>query len=538
MPPRETGKQRVARIPPDYFRRANLLDRGRVILAWLAAGVVLVWWLATHWTGGAAAALASPGPLVAAHAMWQKDCAACHVDFRPVRSDAVLISKEATALNNQKCVNCHQAVLGSSASRNPLGHHPTVLDAETGCASCHHEHLGSDRSLASVDAQACVVCHGKQPDRFAALRVGASILPVGAKPLATIARFDVDHPSFRSLERTGASADPRNLKFPHRLHMTEGLAQDEKHVANLTLGMLNAADRARYAGNGHFDLAANVKLDCAACHEPSTDRRSSGAGLSPVRFERNCQACHPLTIDPGASQVASDRPTDNGLSVVVRHGLSRDQLIDEVRKYWEDKLLHDNPRRIEVALPTPGHHQPEATSESKQWLNSRIEASLSHLRRVCLKCHVDGVKEIATTLSSADELSRWRAPSILPVNIPKQWLPLAQFDHSQHQFFDTGLGRRIDCRDCHAGADPGHPLEATFDGISPENDAPLTGKESSAERSRSFAPMIPNRDTCLRCHNPHAESPSKLTGGARFDCGECHRYHGRNDISLDPATSR
>jgi hypothetical protein len=38
--------------------------------------------------------------------------------------------------------------------------------------------------------------------------------------------------------------------------------------------------------------------------------------------------------------------------------------------------------------------------------------------------------------------------------------------------------------------------------------------------------LIPNRQVCLECHRPAAGSGSNAKGGARFDCIECHQYHG------------
>jgi hypothetical protein len=37
--------------------------------------------------------------------------------------------------------------------------------------------------------------------------------------------------------------------------------------------------------------------------------------------------------------------------------------------------------------------------------------------------------------------------------------------------------------------------------------------------------MIPGIDNCQKCHAPRREDNGVVSGGVRFHCTECHRYH-------------
>src|SRR5207248_5468287 len=83
------------------------------------------------------------------------------------------------------------------------------------------------------------------------------------------------------------------------------------------------ADRERYRqpGPGQADNSP-VKLECASCHQTdSADfripgdhvagipsgvfaKRTSGAYMVPITYENQCRACHPLTFDTNAPNLA------------------------------------------------------------------------------------------------------------------------------------------------------------------------------------------------------------------------------------------
>jgi hypothetical protein len=90
---------------------------------------------------------------------------------------------------------------------------------------------------------------------------------------------------------------------------------------------------------------------------------------------------------------------------------------------------------------------------------------------------------------------------VQPVSTRPVWFAYAKFDHMAH--------RAVSCQACHSGAYPGDlPTEPTaMETLDGEN------------------VPIPGRQLCLQCHSPPQGSGTDVTGGARFDCVECHRYH-------------
>jgi Cytochrome c7 and related cytochrome c len=519
--PRETGKQRASGIPLDYFRHRNSLDRGKLILAAVVAAVTVAWLSAGSLSGRRAAAWYSPGRVTAAHAMWENDCSACHVNFTPIAGDAAaasLIGDKAAI--DAKCQACHNV----SSKSNSLGHHASKDPAMLACSSCHFEHRGRTESLVRIADASCTNCHAD----IAAHRERPSLLP---QPMHNVSQFDAEHhPEFRSI-----ATDQRNLKFnaaAHHLHLTPGLAVDEKHQAVMTVGMLSANDKPRYARPGQND-ADLVQLSCGACHQlsgmelgagtgrlrwpvapsatvspsapvppdksepPGVSMKSAGgAYMQPIVFENQCRACHPLTISPG-----QDSKSDMKVAAdVVAHRLQPAQLATEVRRYWGDRYLHEHPTQLERGLPLPSHPRELENRDAREWIRDNAIGSLNHLRTVCSECHeLSGVT--AEKLSLGGEPAVLLPPTVLPVQVPHVWLEHAKFDHSAH--------RSVNCRDCHAGAYP--------------SDAGVQAGPSTS------APMIPGRDTCVRCHGPREEASEPARGGARFDCVECHRFHNRDE---------
>ena len=93
-----------------------------------------------------------------------------------------------------------------------------------------------------------------------------------------------------------------------------------------------------------------------------------------------------------------------------------------------------------------------------------------------------------------------------------RWLEQAKFNHTAH--------RMKDCETCH-----------TFDFPKqlPTDPAVIRASDSAEN-------LIPKRQVCLECHRPAAGSGSNAKGGARFDCIECHQYHGAEVHGADTTT--
>ncbi len=336
------------------------------------------------------------------------------------------------------------------------------------------------------------------------------------------------HPYFRSLgdpERGPAAAKPytRQLKFAsfsHRLHMSPGMAYDGDHQVVLTLGRLTETDRMRY-GAKQQSLYEPVQLNCDSCHQ-SGDGRSGAWKLersasgpkphdaramygAPIVYENHCAACHPLTITSAAGAAGETA----GKSIAIAHRLPPAKLADEIERYWQDRFLKEHPESLTRRLPLPGAGAQFEKQAAGDWINERYRQSASHVNRVCGKCHQLTDRQPAQPPASRDAMVDAVIPRVAPLDIPRQFLAHAQFDHSPH--------RAVACIACHQDAFP-----------------PVARRESFAQEPPESPLMIANRDKCLECHAPQSAGTATASGGARFDCAECHRYHNHEGVSRSP----
>ncbi len=407
MPHRETAKQRAKRIDGRVLDGARWLERGRFLLAGVAAIVAIGWWGAgMHFHR--ADAWVSPGPVAAVHATWANKCEECHTPFQAIRGDALLTSNAARSAADQKCQKCHH-VAHQNDPLGPFGHHAlTGNDFQLGCTTCHHEHRGISQSLVRTADSNCTMCHAR--DQVVKLAIGTPAIA----DLKLVTQFSATgHPFFRSLGdpelgSTSPRQVPRKLKFAqfsHHLHMTPGMARDGDHQAVWTLGQIAEADRPRYAKQGQA-LSDPVQLDCGSCHQSESrsiertkvgdspdaalPRSSSVAGayMLPITFENQCRACHSLTIEPCAG-VENGVATNDGAKPcdTVPHRLGPARLAEEIEKYWQTRYFNDHPTLERRLLPLPGSPHVVENQDASDWVRDHARQSATHLNRVCSTCH-------------------------------------------------------------------------------------------------------------------------------------------------------
>jgi hypothetical protein len=497
-------KQRAVRIPLDYFQRRSVLDRwkgGLALLAALAAVAYALW----SAVGQGGPGHFSPGPLAAVHAMWNDRCEACHESFTPTSAEAWSGNPHAA---DALCQACHRGAEHSSKQ---------IAAEVASCSACHADHRGHDADLIRVADSQCTNCHANI----------AAHLKTGAKspepPLVNVSSFVSDHPDFRSARR-----DPAQLKFSHSRHMRAGLTFG---LNPLKLNDLAPADRQRYRLPAQTDSDL-VTLNCASCHElensqtinqtvvqtarintaslaastgPSTFR-PSGDYMLPINFETHCQACHQLTIAPHSKPV--EAAADNGARYLaasqgetVPHGWSDAQLRRYLTQVLDMRFINNPDRNLQAAplsaavneslekwrLPSRPPKADELPNTIGQYLNGELEAAMKNLRLQCIECH--------QMTAQPDSLE------VQPVSIRAVWLAGSKFDHAAH--------RAISCQACHAGAYP----------------ATLPAEPAAIQTLDADPSFIPGRQLCLKCHSPAEGSGTTATGGARFDCVECHDYH-------------
>jgi hypothetical protein len=481
----ETGKQRASRIPLDYFRHASPLDRWRLWLAMIALAATLAWigWAVVN--GRAAQLRYSPGPLAEAHALWDDQCEACHIPFQPIKATNLPLAARGTKPADERCRNCH---LGAP-------HHATTRGLAEGCADCHHEHAGRNASLVRLPDVNCVECHANLAEHGAVKTV-----------YRNVEGFDLNHhPDFRLIREK--ASDPGHLKFNHQMHMSAGMHVAGKADPNCTLAKLSPLDRGHYRLAGQRDTD-RVVLECGSCHRlaPGSGNAWSGgtyAGsgyMQPVTYEAHCRACHPLTVEPARG----DQP-----AVEVMHGQNPDVVHRRLTEDYIGRYLADHGSILDAKverMPLPGRLAPEQAVPVRNVINARVlaaEKTLYQGQQSCALCH-----ELKSTNGAelAEALSVEGPPrlDIVKTNVPAVWFKSAKFNHIAHQ--------SMQCRDCHAGA----------------------YADSAAASTQSSDVMIPGIANCMQCHAPR----SAQGGGARYDCTQCHRYHGRYALTREPGLAR
>ena len=494
--PRTTSRELVARIDRSYYTRPSVMRTWRGWLGVAGLGLAAGWCV---WGILDQPRHHAPGPVVAAHARWERDCQACHIPFAPIKDDTLFTTALTRTAADAKCEACHKAA----------AHHPLQLAAEVGsCGSCHVDHRGRTADISRVADRTCTACHAD----IAAHRQRPAGVTETQAPAAdhSITRFDNEHhPPFASLAK-----DPGRLRFSHGRHMTAGLEfGGPSKAAPLTYAMLSAADRARLmpADAREADL---VQLSCSSCHEfatggPGNETRLTTTALAsapagayplPVSFERHCVACHALPYDP--ADPAKRLP--HGLAPEAMQARLVSSLLEESAA-GRAALDAPLPPRALPANP-PGPALPETI---RRQVRDQLDKARTFTRGVCGKCHeaVDAPLPVASLLRGpvdpaavAGDLETWfRVP---PVDVPDVWLRKARFNHVPH--------RGVDCRGCH---------EAAY---------PATAAGGAAESPLDNAlVMIAGRESCTVCHGPPGvDAAGKTVGGVAFGCVECHGYHG------------
>jgi hypothetical protein len=496
-----TVKQRAVRIPLDYFQHKTGIDRWKGMLALIAAaaGLGYVGWCIMS-RGGPSHF--SPGPLATVHSMWNDRCEVCHQSFTPTSAGAWGRDPHAA---DTLCQACHHGDEHSSKQ---------IAAEVVSCAACHSDHHGTNADLTRVADSMCTNCHA---DIAAHLKSGVTSI---SPPLANVTSFITDHPDFRSAKR-----DPAQLKFSHSRHMRPGVTFG---LNPLTLNDLAPADRPRYRQPGQADTDL-ITLNCTSCHQldrshslTQADRsaaeglpavapsdipvRPAGDYMLPISYELHCQACHQLTY-AGRAKPTEAAPENSARYLVaqqnqsVPHGWTDEQLRTYLKQVLDTRFLNNpdhtllnSPLQAAVEQPLDKWRLPNRPPKAAElpqtvgdYLGDEFQAAVKSLRLQCIECH---------QMSPEPDRLEVQAVSTRPV-----WFAYAKFNHAEH--------RAVNCESCHSGNYPGQlPAEAT-----------------AIETLDGDKVPIPGRQICLQCHSPPSGSGADATGGARFDCVECHRYH-------------
>ena len=461
-----TTKKLAQRIDLNYFKRPTPLKRAKFSLCLLLPLLALVW---ITWRGFSGdRRVYSSGRMSKAHAILEKECAACHMQ----KAGAFSAKASDTA-----CLDCHDG---------PIHHELSLIGKkELACAECHAEHRGRV-NLSAASNQACAECHSD-------LKTGGN----SARFAPHIRSFEDGHPEFAVMRSVAGitATDPGTIKLNHAIHMKPirrgpngpnvQLECSNCHRSTVATADLTYADpkyRPATVSYKDADEFLSAHAETLKPLRPATGREL----MAPVKFANACAGCHLLTFDKRFDYgVPHDKP-EVGHAFLV--GAFREYIAahpSEVRVQRDpSRDLTGKPLPPAVRILTPAQWVTERTAEAEDLL----------WRKTCKQCHTfkgpaktsrRKIELSATQLSDTGKFSGASAelPDVAPANTTLQWMPHAKFDHGKHDGFT--------CVSCHAKA--------------------LTSTESSDI-------LLPGMQTCKTCHAPgpeHAESR----------CFECHTYH-------------
>jgi hypothetical protein len=442
---------------------------------WLAifAPAIALLWIGWHVLGRDNRVYSS-GRLSKAHAVLEKQCAACHVQQAGGFSAAAADSA---------CLACHDGP----------AHHASNINAKVACAECHVEHRGRVNLVATRN-QSCARCHG---DLSAANR--------DSKYAKHIRSLEDGHPEFAALRSvTGAPAsDSGTIKLNHALHLQLIRRGPSGPIVQLDCSDCHRTN-ASQAINWRY---GDAKYAAAASTYASKDefRELSSRGLTasipasgrelmaPPKFANACAGCHLLTFDARFDEgVPHDTP--EAIHVFLAKNFS-----EYITSHSAELHEVQDPRR---SLTGRANGPASRSLSPTQWVAEHVAVSEELLwHKTCSQCH----RVSSTTLQDV-KIARWDAansretahigptdsnkldmlpsaalPKIAPANVTLQWLPHARFDHDAHPGF-SGAG-------CHPNA--------------------LTSTEASDI-------LIPGIATCQKCHAQGADH-------AESRCFECTR---------------
>jgi hypothetical protein len=393
-----TTKTVAQRIDLNYFKRPTRFKRTRLFLVILAPLLALSWLAWQSFVRDPH--VYSSGRMSGAHAVLEKQCAACHVqkagEFSAKAADTA-------------CLSCHDG---------PTHHENQVRADVPNCATCHIEHRGRVNIVASSNIS-CSDCHSH-------LRVSSG----SALYATSIRTLEDGHPEIAALRKK--FKDPGTILLNHSIHM-----KLIRRGPNGPLVQMECADCHRpeavkapwpYADANYVD--AKVTYDIKDVLPPVKSgtlqpRHTRGrAYMAPLRFSTACATCHLLTFDKRFDiGVPHDKPDVVHAFVVKKFQEYIAAHPAEVRVVRDPQRdLTGKPLSPEIRVLTPAEWVAERTADAEELL----------WRKTCKQCHALNAVKGASL------------PHIAGANLTERWIPHARFDHDAHRGFS--------CVGCHPGA--------------------------------------------------------------------------------------
>ena len=434
-----TAKSLGSRHDRNYFRQWTTGRKWRVGLS-VAIPVLTTAWLIGHAIAGDSVPYSS-GPLSPSHAVFGKNCEACH------ESKTNLFGRASFQrhVTDNACLGCHDAP----------GHQANAL-FNPGCSSCHVEHKGAD--LVHGSDGDCATCHGNLKTRDGVLKYASQV-----------SSFTSAHPEFSAVRR---SQDPGAIKLNHEVHLRPDLKGPNGTTVQLHC---ENCHRAVADSNGPWKFAdAEARSSIGQVSSPSAelvDLRESvnpaqgRSYMAPIKFANHCAACHDLHFDPRIDEA-------------VPHGKKTEELHALLQATYR-RYLAAHPGAWREASPRlwliPGQQELRVAKSPDDWLQIQTAQAETLLwRKTCKLCHT-------LEFGSAASL-----PEIKRANLPARWLPHSTFSHYAHQ--------AIACDSCHSTAR--HSKETS--------DVLIPGIATCRKcHNASTSQIGQDRSGCYLCHQYH-----------------------------------
>lgn len=369
MPTPRTSKSLAERININYWRQPHALRRWKWVLAILAALLAAACLLVAALLGEQR--IYAAGPLSAAHAMFENDCAKCHTQsWQPARRLATGNPRH-RSVPDAACKECHDG---------PIHQEKQITADVPDCAACHREHHGKT-SLARVPNALCVGCHADLKTQS-----GTTSFEPHVNSFSSSGSRVGGHPEIAVLRKR--EPDTAVIKLNHAVHLKPE-------------GVLGSDGKPE-------------KLTCASCHLPDSERRY----MQPINHERHCSRCHFNALTFDTDRFAA-KPVPHREPEIV-HAVIRQRYTDFVRQH--PGVLGNEPQP-EPQRRVPGRPAAQSLGKAQwDWVHEQVRQAdrvLFDAAGGCRYCH-----------NVQSDENGWQ---VTPPKIPSRWLAHSTFRHDSHR---------------------------------------------------------------------------------------------------------
>ena len=560
-----TAKAVASRIDLNYFKRPHPLRRGRTVL------IALCVLAAAAWTAYAISKgdqrVYNPGPVTAAHAMFEQNCGVCHAGGGDGFVNKRLNPSHVT---DAACLKCHDAAIhhanqatfvaaGASTQPSSGGAAAEMSAHSTNCTACHTEHRGHSSLAATFDAN-CLQCHRD-------LNAGKTKGPPVVQASVTGFEAPGSHPEFgRRLPRVdGKPHDGTRIRFNHSKHPATLVKPAPGAVENCTVCHSNSGDRTAAATFATTAPAAETAGGSVVATDGG-DRRYT----RPVNYNRHCAECHPIQLKGEDVKVAIPLPHVPLES--LRGPLSS---ADVFIRQWFTSLP---PEQQEGYLTVTKTESDAITGETtttttrvspEEWLKRQVEAVKKASEQALEEASDDknpgraALVGLRQSRSPSPDDAAKPDPDVLEFQVARLAQYSCAYCHSMNDGDVPGVFRLKGFAAAAPGGgttgtstEPSAATPTTAPATQPSTPMLLatlpTGIPSNSPRRwfvgsvfdhdahramkclecHGQAPvsadtsqvLMPVRDSCVQCHH----SPTSASRGAGADCQTCHLYHDRS----------